>query len=74
MFLFLVFKEKYQISYKNKSRGYTLYVFNNQPVRGNDGRVTKETVFLRVQVGTYIEKIIFDIIKTSTYDAVFGLL
>jgi hypothetical protein len=51
-----------------------LYAFDNQPVRGNDERVTKETVPVRVQIGTYIEEIIFDITRTSTYDAVFKLL
>jgi hypothetical protein len=51
-----------------------LYAFDNQPVRGNDGRVTKETVPLRVQVGTHVEEMVFDITKTSTYNAVFGLL
>jgi hypothetical protein len=34
----------------------------------------KEIISLRVQVGTYVEKIIFDITKISTYNAVFGLL
>jgi hypothetical protein len=28
-FLSLAFKEKYQIPYRNKSRGYTLYTFDN---------------------------------------------
>jgi hypothetical protein len=73
-FLSPVFREKCQIPYKNKIRGYTLYAFDNQPVRGNDGRVTEETVPLRVQVGTHVEEMTFDITKTSTYDAVFGLL
>jgi hypothetical protein len=73
-FLSLAFKEKYQIPYRNKSRGYTLYTFDNQSVKGNNERITEETVSLRVQVGTHVEEMVFDITKTSTYNMVFGLL
>jgi len=67
------FKEKCRVPFQNKARGYTLYAFDNQPVRGNNGRVTEETIPVKVQIGTHMEEVIFDITKTSIYDAVFEL-
>jgi hypothetical protein len=48
--------------------------FNNTPVRDNNGKITEETFELEVIVETYRERMQFDIIKTSIYDAIFGLL
>jgi hypothetical protein len=47
--------------------------FNNTPIRGNNGRVIKETFELEIVVGIHRERMKFDIIKTSIYDVTFGL-
>jgi len=40
----------------------------------NKGRIDKETELISVNVGIYQEMLNLDVIKTSTYNIIFGLL
>lgn len=72
-FLSPAFAERARIPRRRKRRSYTLWTFDDQPTRDNGGKVTEETTPLEVEVQNHRETISFDITKTSTYDATFGL-
>ena len=67
------FQEKAGIQTERKENSYRLYTFDDLPTRENEGLVTDQTTALKVRVGTHEETMQFDITKTSSYDATFGL-
>jgi hypothetical protein len=68
------FFRKIRIPQKIKQNSYSLYIFDNQPMLANKRRIDKETGLIPVTVGIYQKMLNLNIIKTSTYNATFGLL
>jgi hypothetical protein len=67
------FVRRYSLLYTRKRKSYTLVAFNNQLVDSNEGKVTHKTLPYEVLIESHDEEIIFNIMVTSSYDAVFRL-
>jgi hypothetical protein len=69
----LAFLQKARIPQKTKQNFYGFYIFDNQPMLANKGKIDKEIGLIPVNVGTHQEMLNLDITETSIYDATFGL-
>ena len=67
------FLRKAKLPLKTKQNPYGFYIFDNQSILANKGKIDKETGLILVNVGTYQEMLNLDIIKTSIYNITFGL-
>jgi hypothetical protein len=67
------FLRKVKIPQKIKQNFHGLYIFDNQPMLANKGRIDKEIGLIPVTVGTYQEMLNLDVIETFIYNAIFGL-
>jgi hypothetical protein len=67
------FLRKAKLPLKIKQNPYGLYIFDNQLMLANKGRIDKETRPIPVNVGIYQKILNLNVIKTSIYNATFGL-
>jgi hypothetical protein len=67
------FFRKAKIPQKIKQNLYGLYTFDNQSILANKEKIDKETKSIPVNVGTHQKMLNLDVIKTFTYNAIFGL-
>jgi hypothetical protein len=56
-----------------KKNLYGFYIFDNQPILANKGRIDKEIELILVHVGIYQEMLNLNVTETFTYDTIFGL-
>jgi hypothetical protein len=70
----LIFFKKAKIPQKAKRNPYGLYIFDNQLMLANKGKIDKKTESVPVTVGIYQEMLNLDVTETSIYDITFGLL
>jgi hypothetical protein len=68
------FFRKAKFPLKIKQNSYNFYIFDNQPILANKGRIDKETKPILVNVGTHQEMLNLDVTETYTYNITFGLL
>jgi hypothetical protein len=68
------FLKKIKIPQKIKQNLYNLYTFDNQPMLANKRKIDKKTRLISVTVGTYQKMLNLNMIETSTYNIIFGLL
>jgi hypothetical protein len=69
----LAFFRKAKLPLKIKQNLYGLYIFDNQSILANKGRIDKKTRPISVNVGIYQEMLNLNVTETFTYDATFGL-
>jgi hypothetical protein len=67
------FVKKTQLHIQAKGYQYIFYGIDNQFMAENGGTVAKEITLIPVDILDYWERVNFNVIRTSTYDAVLGL-
>jgi hypothetical protein len=67
------FFRKIRIPQKIKQNLYNLYIFNNQPMLANKGKIDKKIRLILITVGTYQEMLNLDITETFIYNITFEL-
>jgi hypothetical protein len=68
-----IFLRKAKIPQKIKQNPYSFYIFDNQPMLANKGKIDKETGLIPVTVGIYQEILNLNMTETSIYNIIFGL-
>jgi hypothetical protein len=67
------FFRKAKLPLKTKQNPYSLYIFDNQPMLANKGKIDKKIKPIPVNIGTYQEILNLDMIETFTYNITFVL-